>query len=171
MPRSFLYPGIVAGILSGIASILLAKADPGYGASEIIGLAIMAIAAGAAQFAAIRFARGSFPQPAAFLPRYFLAMLAGAVAAIVHGLASWLHYAVIDREFLQRFYLQYVERVKAAAASPEETRRMLAAAEQMKDFITDPFSQAMLQFGTALMIALLTGLLAAALAGRSANAQ
>lgn len=169
MPRSFLYPGIVAGILSGIASILLAKADPGYGASEIIGLAIMAIAAGAAQFAAIRFAR--IPQTAAFLPRYFLAMLAGAVAAIVHGLASWLHYAVIDREFLQRFYLQYVERVKAAAASPEETRQMLAAAEQMKGFITDPFSQAMLQFGTALMIALLTGLLAAALAGRSANAQ
>ncbi|HEX6930251.1 MAG TPA: DUF4199 family protein [Gammaproteobacteria bacterium] len=164
MPRTFLVPGIVAGILLGIASVLLAKANLGYGTTEIIGLAVMAFAAGAAQIATSRYARGNIPQLAAFLPRYFLAMLAGAVTALAYGLTSWLHYAVIDREYLERFYLQYVERARAAAASPEEARKLLAAAGRMKEFITDPFSQAMVQFGTVLMIALLTGLIVAGFA-------
>ncbi|HEX7046583.1 MAG TPA: DUF4199 domain-containing protein [Gammaproteobacteria bacterium] len=163
MSPTFLVPGVVAGLLLGLVSILLSKGNLGYGTHEIIGLLAMAIATASAQLTALRGARNNSPQIVAFAPRYFLAMLTGAVTSITFGLVSWLHYAVIDREFLARFYLQYTERAKAAAASPEEAQQLLAAAEQMKDFITDPFSQAMVQFGTALMISLLTGLLVTAL--------
>lgn len=163
MSPPFLIPGVIAGFLLGLVSILLAKGNLGYGAHEFIGLLAMTVAAAAAQFTTLRGARKNSPQLAAFAPRYFLAMLTGAVTSITFGLVSWLHYAVIDREFLARFYLQYTERAKEAASSPEEAQQLLAAAEQMKDFITDPFSQAMVQFGSALMISLVTGLLVTAL--------
>lgn len=160
MPRAFLVPGIVAGLLLGLVFILLARAPLNYGVQEILGLAAMAVATAAAQFVAMRGAhRNNTQLLAAFAPRYFLAMLTGAATAFVSGLVAWLHYALIDREYLERFYLEYVERARTAAASPEEAKQLLAAAGQMKEFVTDPFSQAMVQFGTVLMVSLLTGLI------------
>lgn len=171
MSRSFLVPGAIAGFLLGLATLGLGKAGLDYATREILVLAAMALAAAVAQFAALRNARGELPLDA-FPPRYFLAMLAGAVTAAAYGLAAWLHYAVIDTTFLARVYAEYLERAQGAAASAEERQQLVEAAERMKEFVMDPFAQAMVQFGTLLMIALLTGLAVSLFAGRgSANRQ
>lgn len=170
MPRTLLFPGIIAGLLLGaLFAALAGMADAmSYGTQEALGLAAMAIVAGGAQALAITRAAHD---PASgnrlpFAPRYFLAMLTGAVTAVVFGLFNWVNFTFIDTGYLDAFYARYLERARETAAPPEQLQQVLAAAEQMKGFLTDPFSQAMIQAGSVLMIALVTGVLVAVLAGR-----
>lgn len=157
--NTVLLPGALAGVVIGIVFVLLNSAgtDFSYDTQEMVTIAAIVMAVFIAQvFALVR-------QPAsavqAFLPRYFAAVITGVSAAIVYGAFAWIYFAFIDTGYLGRFYAQYVERARALAASPAEREQLVAAAEKMKDFVMDPFSQAMVQFGTVLMLGLLTGLI------------
>lgn len=164
MKQAILVPGVIAGIVLGLVymGISLLGAGMSYGAQESLGLLAIAVAAAAAQIVAIQ--RHPLGSQANYPARYFAGMLAGAVTALVYGLITWLYFAVINPQHLERFYDAYLERARTNAATEAEREQMITAAERMRDFIMDPFSQAMVQFGTVLMIALLVGILTAAFA-------
>lgn len=157
--NSVLLPGALAGLAIGVVFALLNSAgtELSYDTQEIVTIAAIVVAVFAAQVCAV------FRQPAtavqAFLPRYFAAVMTGVSAAMTYGIIAWLYFAFIDPDHLHRFYAQYVERARDLASSPAEQEQLVAAAEKMKDFVMDPFSQAMVQFGTVLMLGLLTGLI------------
>lgn len=157
--NSVLLPGALAGLAIGVVFALLNSAgtELSYDTQEIVTIAAIVVAVFAAQVFAV------FRQPAtavqAFLPRYFAAVMTGVSAAITYGAIAWLYFAFIDPDYLRRFYARYVERARDLASSPAEQEQLVAAAEKMKDFVMDPFSQAMVQFGTVLMLGLLTGLI------------
>lgn len=157
--NTVLLPGAIAGIAIGLVFALLNSfgADLSYDTHEIVTIAAIVVAVFIAQVFAV------MGQPAAavqlFLPRYFTAVMASVSAAIVYGVIAWIYFLLIDTTYLGRFYAQYVERARALATSPAEREQLVAAAEKMKDFVTDPFSQSMVQFGTVLMLGLLIGLI------------
>jgi len=161
--QGVLLPGAMAGFVLGVAFIVLHTAGDAlsYGTQEILGIAAIVVAICAAQVFVVS------RQPATiakeFLPRYFAAVLSAVAAAVVYGITTWLHFTVIDTNYLSRFYAQYLERVRAKATTPEESEQLIVAAERMKDFVMDPLSQAMVQFGTVLMLGLLTGVIVTAL--------
>lgn len=162
--NTVLLPGVLAGVAIGLVFALLNSigADLAYDTHEIVTIAAIVVAIFIAQVFAV------IAQPAptvqAFLPRYFAAVLASVSAAIVYGVIAWIYFALIDTTYLGRFYEQYVERARELATSPAEREQLVAAAEKMKDFVMDPFSQAMVQFGTVLMLGLLTGLIVSVVA-------
>lgn len=153
-----LIPGVIAGIALGIAFMLINGAGESlsYGVRELLGLAAMLAAVMAAEAVALR--RHPLGREATFGARYFTAMFAGMVVAVTYGIVAWIGFAVIDPDYLARFYAEYVERARATG-NPE----LVAGAEQMKPFILDPLSQAMVQFGTTLLFAVLGALATAAL--------
>lgn len=157
--NTVLLPGALAGVAIGLAFALLSSFGTtlSYDTHEIVTIATIIVAVFIAQVFAVT------GQPAAavqaFLPRYFAAVMASVSAAMVYGVIAWLYFAFIDTGYLGRFYEQYVERARALATSPAEHEQLVAAAEEMKDFVMDPFSQAMVQFGTVLMLGLLTGVI------------
>lgn len=155
--RFILVPGALAGVALGLTLMALTTFGRtlDYMTQELLGLALMVSAAAVAQCLTIQ--RHPLGPGAAFPARYFAAMLATAAVALVSSVIAWLHFAVLDPGYLDHFYARYVERVQAAATTPQESAQMLAAAERMKGFILDPFSQAMVQFGTVLMTGLLAG--------------
>lgn len=161
--RSILIPGVIAGVVLGLAFVVLNALGTGlsYGAQEIAGLVLMLVAAAAAQVVALR-AR-PLGADAGFPARYFAAMLAALATAVIYGAIAWLYFAVLDRDYLARFYQGYLERARELALAEGGSEQLVADAERMKDFILDPVSQALVQFGTVLMIGLLTGVVVAAL--------
>lgn len=156
--RVILVPGAVAGIALGVAFMLINTGSEAlsYGVREMLGLAAMLVAVFAAQLVVLR--RHPLGGEAGFSARYFTAMLTGLVVAVAYGIFAWLSFAVIDPEYLSRFYAEYLERARAAGDA-----QLLANAERMKPFILNPLSQAMVQFGTTLFFAVLAALAAAAL--------
>lgn len=157
-----LLPGVIAGLFIAVLVALQQAQSFSYGLQELLGLSAMALGAGIAQWLALR--AGAAPPSPAFAARYFTVMITGAATAVSFGLASWLDFAIIEPDHLQNFYAQYLERASAQATTETERAEFIAAAERMKDFILDPLSQATVQFGTLLMISLLTGLVVAAIA-------
>lgn len=158
MKHAIVYPGVFAGFLLGLAFILLAAfaGELGYGLQETLGLLSIAIAVGAAQWVAIR--RHPIGPAAAFPARYFAAMLTGAVVSLVYAALAWFYFAVLNPAYLGEFYIRYIERAERQAETVEQRERLLANAVQMKEFVTDPASQAIVQFGTGLMITLLVAI-------------
>lgn len=159
--KTVLLPGAIAGLAMGVVFALLNRAGLEYNTHEVVNLAAIVLAVFTAQvFAIIR-------QPAVvmetFLPRYFSAALATAAAALVYGVIAWLYFVIIDTSYLERFYGEYIERAAALSTSPAEREQLIAAAEEMKDFVMDPLAQAMVQFGTVLVLGLLTGLIVSVL--------
>lgn len=83
------------------------------------------------------------------------------VVAVVYAVLVWIYVALANPRYLEAFYTRYVERAVAGAQSVAEREQLTLAAERMRDFILDPLSQALLQFGTVLVLALLVGILVA----------
>lgn len=161
--RFMLVPGALAGVVLGLALLALHTfgRTVDYVTQEILSLALMLVAVSLAQRLAVR--RHPLGPGANFPARYFATMLTAAAVALVSGVIAWLHFVLLDPGYLEHFYQQYLERAQAAATTPEDAAQMRAAAGRMKGFITDPFSQAMVQFGTVLMAGLLAGVPVAAL--------
>ena len=163
MKHAIALPGVVAGVMLGLVFMALNTfgSNLSYGMQEVLGLGAMAVAVA---FAGVR-AVHRLPADAftGFPARYFTAMLTSAITAIVHGVIAWLYFAVIDPRYLERFYAQYLERARDLAADASGNEQLVASAGKMKDFILDPFSQAMVQFGTVLMLGVLVSVVVAAL--------
>lgn len=161
MKDSIFLPAAIAGLAITVAFALLGGVDSVL-TRELLLIAVTAVAAFAAQAWTLRhheLAAGN-----SFGARFFTAMLSGAMTAGSHAAAAWLYLAWINPARLERLYQEYLRRAEQAAASVEQREQVLAHAEQMRDFFLDPLSQAMMQFGTALIVVLLTALLAARLA-------
>lgn len=161
MKDAILVPGIIAGVLLGLAFMALSTLsdDLGYTTQEVLGLVAIALAVIGAQVAAIR--RHPLGADIPYLVRYFAGMLAGVVVAVVYAILVWIYVALINPRYLEEFYTRYVERATEGVQTAAERNELIVAAERMRDFILDPLSQSLVQFGTVLVIALLTGLLVA----------
>lgn len=148
-----LVPGIVAGVALGIAfAALNGTADAlAYSTREILGLLAMLLGVAVAQAVALR--RHPLGREAAFAARYFTAMLAGLVVSVSYGVSAWLYFAVIEPDYLAAFYAEYLARARATGDPA-----FVENAERMKSFVLDPLSQAMVQFGTTLLISVLAAL-------------
>ena len=159
MNDSIFAPAAVAGLLTGIAFALIGSAVEGFVAREL--LMLLAIAAGVLAGQAWTIRHHEMAASGTFGARYFTGMLSGAITGGVYSAIVWLYLAWLDPAYLERMHAEYMQRAVRSAASAEHGDQVLASAERMRDFILDPLSQAMMQFGTALMIALITGLMAA----------
>ncbi|MBW3567759.1 MAG: DUF4199 family protein [Proteobacteria bacterium] len=165
--RTILLPGLIAGLILGLLFIALNTLGPSlsYTVREVTSIIAMLLALFVAQWTAI--ARQPAALSGAFLPRYFTAVLCGVATATVYGLMTYLHFRVIDPQYLARFHEQYIERVRGQATTAEESEQLIAAAREMEEFVMNPLSQALVQFGTVLMLGLLAGVLVALLVRRA----
>lgn len=159
--RNVVFPGLVAGLLLGLLFMALNTLVPSlsYTAQEVTQIVAMLLALFVAQWIAV--ARQPSALSDAFLPRYFTAVLCGVATAAVYGFMTYLHFRVIDPQYLARFHEEYLERVRVQATTVEESEQLIAAVDEMKGFVMDPLSQALVQFGTVLMLGLLAGVLVA----------
>lgn len=166
MKDSIFLPAAIAGVAMTAAFAIFGGVESAL-VRELLVLAVIALTAFAAQAWTLR--HHELASGGSFGARFFTTMLSGAMAAGVHAATAWIYLAWINPAHLERMYAEYLRRANDAAAGAEDREQLLAHAEQMRDFILDPLSQAMMQFGSVLMIALLSGLLAARLTGSASR--
>ena len=163
MNRQIFTNGATGGFLLALVTAMLAVLGDTmeYQVAEITGLAVMLAGAFFIQWFSLRRApateQGDFP---ARLKTVISATLAMCLA---YGGVLWLFYGVLAPDTLAGFHERYAEEIIAAASDAEDRAARIAFIEQNRDFMLDPFKQAMLMAGTLLGLGALTALLTAAL--------
>lgn len=155
MRNAILIPGLAAGAVLALVLYLSMKngTELDYTTAELIGYSAMLLLLFAGQTVTQLQSRRKYP--AAFGTRFSASMATSAVAAAVAAVFSWVYFAWLEPDYLQRFFEYYVEQMRANAESALAFEQQLTALNQSKDFFLNPVSQAVVLFGTILMIGIL----------------
>ncbi|MDX1443239.1 MAG: DUF4199 family protein [Gammaproteobacteria bacterium] len=169
MHQKSLANGATGGFLLALLTAIIASVGSGlsYQSAEILGMLVMfggaLLTQGYALWKTPDAMQGDFQHR-------LKAVLAATISmCLVYGLVLYVHYALLDPDYLQEFFTHYREEILAAAGSPEDRAARLEFIEQNRDFMLDPFKQAMLMAGTLLGISGLGALLVSALLKRTAQ--
>ncbi|MDX1454864.1 MAG: hypothetical protein R3217_05335 [Gammaproteobacteria bacterium] len=144
------------GMLLYVAAAVfpLADSDASYMARELLLMLLTFVAVGFSMVLARRHLQDVPDYPARAVSLVFVT----AGSALLFGLSLWLHFALIDPDYLQLNLAAYAEHLQASVDGRDMPREM---SPERVDFLLDPMKQAALNAGTALgMGVLLAPLLA-----------
>lgn len=163
MNRQTLANGATGGFLLALATAMLAVLGDSmdYQAAEISGLVVMLAGALLMQWFSLH--RASAAERGDFTARLKTVVSATLAMCLVYGGVLWLFYGVLAPDTLAEFQQRYAEQIVAAAGNAEDRAARIDFIEQNREFMLDPFKQAMLMAGTLLGVGALTALLTAAL--------
>lgn len=160
--------GATGGFIVALASAVLATLSSrfSYQAAELAGLLVMII--GAAMTQAIVLLRAEPVDITRYLDRLRQAVVATIAMCASYAAVMWLYYAFINPDYLAEFFTRYSGEIMAAATSEEDHELRRAFIEENRDFILDPFKQAMLMAGTLLGLGGMVGIVVAGIVRRRA---
>ncbi len=163
MKSNILKFGIIAGFIIVLIPVL-GELIIGYGPAsfkmgEIIGYATMVLSLMMIFFAVKEYQQRNPKEVLGFTKIFVIGAGISFIAGLMFGIYNVIYVSYIHPEFMQDYYLYYVQTIKDSGISAAEIDSQLAKLEQEKTLFMNPLFNFFLMFVTVFLIGLVVSLL------------